>query len=133
MTMAQVTITGTIKVVGKTQDVSDKFRKRELVVTEPSGQRPQHIPVEFTQDRCGLLDGYNPGDEVTVSCYVNGREWAGRDGVTKYFLSLSGNRIDRAGAAPAVPQGNRGGFQAAPPPSMADMPAGGSDEDDLPF
>lgn len=134
MTMAQVTITGTIKVVGKTQDVSDKFRKRELVVTEPSGQRPQHIPVEFTQDRCGLLDGFNPGDEVTVSCYVNGREWAGRDGVTKYFLSLSGNRIDRAGAAPATPQGNRGGYQAAPPPTMADMPAGGgSDEDDLPF
>ena len=133
MTMAQVTISGTIKVVGKTQDVSDKFRKRELVLTEPSGQRPQHIPVEFTQDRCGLLDGFNPGDEVSVVCYVNGREWTGRDGVTKYFLSLSGNRIDRSGAAPAAPQGNRGGYQAAPPPTMADMPAAGSDEDDLPF
>ena len=129
--MAQVTITGNIKVVGMTQDVSDKFRKRELVVTEPSGQRPQHIPVEFTQDRCGLLDGFNPGDEVTVSCYVNGREWTGRDGVTKYFLSLSGNRIERSGqAAPA--SGASGGYQATPPPSMADMPPA-SDEDDLPF
>jgi hypothetical protein len=127
--MAQVTITGTIKMVGKTQDVSDKFRKRELVVTEPSGQRPQHIPVEFTQDRCGLLDGYNTGDEVTVSCYVNGREWTGRDGVTKYFLSLSGNRIERSGAAAPV----GGGYQAAPPPSAADMPPIGGDDDDLPF
>lgn len=126
--MAQVTISGTIKVVGKTQDVSDKFRKRELVVTEPSGQRPQHIPVEFTQDRCGLLDGYNPGDEVTVTCYVNGREWTGRDGVTKYFLSLSGNRIDKAGGGTR----DQGGYQSAPPPSIADMPAGGG-EDDLPF
>lgn len=131
MNMAQVTINGTIKVVGKTQDVSDKFRKRELVITEPGGQRPQHIPVEFTQDRCGLLDGYNPGDEVTVMCYVNGREWTGRDGVTKYFLSLSGNRIERSGAAPAA-GGRAGGHQAAPPPTMADMPAAGSD-DDLPF
>jgi len=131
--MAQVTITGTIKVVGKTQDVSDKFRKRELVVTEPSGQRPQHIPVEFTQDRCGLLDGFNPGDEVTVTCYVNGREWTGRDGVTKYFLSLSGNRIDRSGAAAPAGGSFQGGYQAAPPPSVADMPVGGSDEDDLPF
>ena len=127
--MAQVTISGTIKMVGKTQDVSDKFRKRELVVTEPSGQRPQHIPVEFTQDRCGLLDGYNPGDEVTVSCFVNGREWTGRDGVTKYFLSLSGNRIERSGAAAPV---GGGGYQAAPPPSAADMPPIGGD-DDLPF
>lgn len=128
--MAQVTISGTIKVVGKTQDVSDKFKKRELVITEPGGQRPQLIPVEFTQDRTGLLDGYKPGDEVTVSCYVNGREWTGRDGVTKYFLSLSGNRIERAGGA--TPSSG-GSYQQAPPPTMADMPTGGSDEDDLPF
>lgn len=130
--MAQVTITGSIKVVGKTQQVSDKFSKRELVITEPSGQRPQHIPVEFTQDRTSMLDAYKPGDEVTVTCYVNGREWTGKDGVTKYFLSLSGNRIERVGAAPApVPSG--GGYQAAPMPGMADMPPAGNDEDDLPF
>lgn len=131
--MAQVTISGTIKVVGKTQQVSDKFTKRELVITEPSGQRPQHIPVEFTQDRTSMLDSYKPGDEVTVTCYVNGREWTGKDGVTKYFLSLSGNRIERAGgAAPS----SSGGYQQAPPPTMADMPAtagSSSDEDDLPF
>ncbi|MBX2974158.1 MAG: DUF3127 domain-containing protein [Flavobacteriales bacterium] len=126
--MAQVTITGTIKAVGKVQDVSASFRKRELVVTEPSGQRPQHIPVEFTQDRCGLLDGFNPGDEVTVTCFVNGREWTGKDGVTKYFLSLGGNRIERVGAV-----ASNGGYQAAPPPSVADMPPAGGGEDDLPF
>ncbi|HEY0976698.1 MAG TPA: DUF3127 domain-containing protein [Flavobacteriales bacterium] len=126
--MAQVTITGSIKMIGKTQDVSDKFRKRELVITEPSGQRPQHIPVEFTQDRTGLLDTFNPGDEVTVTAFVNGREWTGRDGVTKYFLSLSGNRIERTGAAPS----NSGGYNAPPPPSMADMPPADG-EDDLPF
>lgn len=130
--MAQVTITGTVKMVGKTQQVSDKFSKRELVVTEPSGQRPQHIPVEFTQDRTSLLDGYNPGDEVTVTCYVNGREWTGRDGVTKYFLSLSGNRIERSGSGAGPASG--GVRQSAPPPTMADMPPiGGGDEDDLPF
>ena len=130
--MAQVTISGTIKVVGKTQDVSDKFKKRELVVTEPSGQRPQHIPVEFTQDRTSLLDGYKPGDEVTVTCYVNGREWTGRDGVTKYFLSLAGNRIERSGASTGSP--NTGGAHAAPPPTMADMPPITAEgEDDLPF
>lgn len=128
--MAQVTITGTVKLVGKTQQVSDKFSKRELVITEPSGQRPQHIPIEFTQDRTALLDSFKAGDEVTVTCYVNGREWTGRDGVTKYFLSLSGNRIERMGAAAAAPAG--GGYHAAPPPSAADAPPIGED-DDLPF
>lgn len=129
--MAQVTISGTIKVVGKTQDVSDKFKKRELVITEPGGQRPSYIPIEFTQDRTSLLDSYKPGEEVTVKCYVNGREWTGRDGVTKYFLSLSGNQIERAVSGGGTSSGS---YQQAPPPSMADMPAStGGDEDDLPF
>ncbi len=129
--MAQVNITGTIKVVGKTQDVSEKFRKREVVITEAGGQYPQHIPVEFTQDGCGLLEGYKPGDEVIVSCFVNGREWTGKDGVTKHFLSLKGNRIERSGATATA--GNNGGYQAAPPPSATDMPPAAGDEDDLPF
>jgi len=127
--MATVTITGTIKQIGKTQQVSDKFSKRELIITEPSGQRPQHIPVEFTQDRCSLLDPFKAGEEVVVTCYVNGREWAAKDGTVKYFLSLSGNRIERTGAQP----GNGGGYQAAPPPTAADMPPIGGDDDDLPF
>ncbi len=129
--MAQVTITGTIKAIANTQEVSASFRKRELIITEPSGQRPQHIPVEFTQDRTGLLDSFKVGEEVTVTAFVNGREWTGRDGVTKYFLSLGGNRIERAGAAPAAPASS-GGYKAAPPPTVADMPPAG-DDDDLPF
>ena len=129
--MAQVTISGTIKVVGKTQQISEKFSKRELVITEQGGQFPAYIPIEFKQDKTGLLDGFNPGEEVSVACFVNGREWTGKDGVTKYFLSLSGNRIDRTGAA--APSQNSGGHQAAPPPSVADMPAAAIDEDDLPF
>lgn len=125
--MAQTSITGTIKVVGKVQEVSEKFRKREVVITESGGQYPQHIPVEFTQDRCSLLDGYKAGDEVSVSCYVNGREWTGKDGVTKYFLSLKGDRIERKGDAGAY------SGAAAPAPTAADMPPVGGDEDDLPF
>lgn len=129
--MAQVTITGSIKVVGKTQQVSEKFSKRELVVTEQGGQYPQMIPIEFKQDKTGLLDGFNPGEEVNVVCYVNGREWTGKDGVTKYFLSLSGNRIERTGSNAGGGAGNAG-HQGAPPPTMADAPAVDG-EDDLPF
>lgn len=130
--MAQVTVTGSIKSIGKTQEVSASFKKRELVIIESVGQRPAHIPIEFTQERTGLLDGYAPGEQVTVTAFVNGREWTGRDGVLKHFLSLSGNRIERAGApamasAPAAAVAN-----GAPPPGTADMPPA-SDEDDLPF
>lgn len=128
--MASVSISGTIKVLGQTQVISDKFSKREVVITEAGGQYPQHIPVEFVQDRCSVLDGFKAGEEVTVSCYVNGREWTGKDGVTKHFLSLKGDRIERSGAG----GNNSGGYQAPPPPTAADMPpVGGADDDDLPF
>lgn len=130
--MAQVTITGSIKSIGKTQDVSASFRKRELVIIENTGQRPAHIPIEFTQDRTGLLDGYAPGEQVTVTAFVNGREWTGRDGVLKHFLSLSGNRIERVGGASAPAAAPAAAFAAAPAPGVADMPPAG-EEDDLPF
>lgn len=127
--MAQVTITGNIRQLGKVQEVGASFKKRELILTEPSGQRSQHIPIEFTMDRCNMLDGFKEGEEVTVAAFVNGREWTGKDGVTKFFLSLSGNRIERTGAA--VTSG--GGHQSAPAPTAADMPPIGGDDDDLPF
>ncbi|HQV39616.1 MAG: DUF3127 domain-containing protein [Flavobacteriales bacterium] len=128
--MASVTINGTVKVVGKTQQISEKFSKRELVITEQSGNYPEHIPVEFTQDKTGMLDPYAPGDQVTVTAFISGREWTGKDGVTKHFLSLKGDRIEKVGAA--APAARASGIAAPPPPSMADMPPADG-EDDLPF
>lgn len=130
-TMASVTINGTVKLVGKTQQISEKFSKRELVITEQTGNYPEHIPFEFVQDKTGLLDNFAPGDQVAVTAYVSGREWTGKDGVTKHFLSLKGDRIEKVGAAaPAAPRAS--GNAAPPPPTMADMPAA-EGEDDLPF
>ncbi|MCC6840023.1 MAG: DUF3127 domain-containing protein [Flavobacteriales bacterium] len=135
--MATVTINGTVKLVGQTQQVSDKFSKRELVITEQAGQYPQHIPVEFTQERTSLLDAFGPGDQVAVTCFINGREWTGRDGVTKHFLSLRGDRIEKSGmgapaAAPVRPATASAPARGIPAPSVADMPPA-ADEDDLPF
>ena len=35
--MASVTINGTVKIVGKTQQISEKFSKRGLVITGQTG------------------------------------------------------------------------------------------------
>lgn len=132
--MASVTINGTVKLVGKTQQVSERFSKREIVIQEAGGsQYPQFLPVEFAQEKTNLLDAFAPGDEVSVTCYVNGREWTGRDGVTKYFLSLRGDRIEKAGAAAGAPAGYRQAPEAAsvPPSGLSEIPPAG--EDDLPF
>lgn len=90
-------ITGTIKVLNETQSIGDKgFRKREVVITTQE-QYPQHILIEFTQDKCELLDGYDVGQEVKISLNLRGREWVNPEGVAKYFNAIQGWRIELIG------------------------------------
>jgi hypothetical protein len=86
-------VVGKIKVVGNTIQVSEKFSKRELVVTTDE-QYPQHILVEFAQDKCDLLNGYSVGQAVKVSINLRGREWQNPTGETKYFNSIQGWRVE---------------------------------------
>ena len=59
---------GVIKVIRPTHQVSEKFSKREFVVTDMSeAQYPQDIMLEFTQDKVSLLDSFGKGQEVEVS------------------------------------------------------------------
>ena len=51
-------VQGKVKMLGETQTFgSNGFRKREIVVTTEE-QYPQHILVEFVQDKCDLLNAY---------------------------------------------------------------------------
>lgn len=88
-------LTGTIRAVYNTQVVSDKFKKREFVLTiEASSPYPQHLPMQVTQDKCNILDGYSVGDEVKVSINLRGKEFNGQNGV-KYFLTIEAWRIEK--------------------------------------
>ena len=96
-------VAGKIKLINAEQQVSATFRKRELVVTTDE-QYPQHIMVEFTQDKCDLLNNYKAGEAVKVSINLRGREWINQQGEAKYFNSIQGWRIERvqdAGSAPS--------------------------------
>ncbi|MEC7084518.1 MAG: DUF3127 domain-containing protein, partial [Bacteroidota bacterium] len=42
---------------------SNGFRKRELVVTTEE-QYPQHLLLEFVQDKCDLLNSFSENDRV---------------------------------------------------------------------
>jgi hypothetical protein len=122
-------VTGKIKVINAEQQVSASFKKRELVVTTDE-QYPQHIIMEFTQDKCDLLNSYKVGEGVKVSINIRGREWVSPQGETKYFNSIQGWRIERLQAeAPAA--------QMPPVPAAeAFEPATNFNEeehDDLPF
>lgn len=86
-------VTGKVKVIGAEQQVSASFKKRELVVTTEE-QYPQHILIEFAQDKCDLLNELVEGQEVKVHINLRGREWVNPQGETKYFNQIQGWKIE---------------------------------------
>jgi hypothetical protein len=99
-------IKGILKLKGQEQQVSDKFRKREFVLTDASGNYPQHISFQLTQDRCSLINPYNEGDEINVYFNLRGREWTSPQGEVKYFNTIEAWKIEgaprTAGAGPSM-------------------------------
>jgi uncharacterized protein Veg len=124
-------IEGKVKMVGETQTFGNNgFRKREIVVTTEE-QYPQHIMVEFVQDKTELLNNYSVGQSVKISINLRGREWTNPQGEVKYFNSIQGWRIDSLQST----QPAEAGIPPAPP-AEAFAPADNlneEDHDDLPF
>jgi hypothetical protein len=122
----QYELTGTLKLKKDEQKVSDTFKKREFVVTDNSSNYPQHILFQLKQDKCRILDNFNPGDEVKVSFFISGREW-NKDGVVKYFTSLDAWRIDGVEKGSSSNSQESGSYA-----TEAALPAT-EEQDDLPF
>ena len=95
--MSELKLTGTIKLVKDTVQVTEKFSKREFVVTDSETMYPQDIIFQSCQDKCSMLDGYNVGDNVEVSFNLRGREWTSPQGEVKYFNTLDAWRIEKSG------------------------------------
>lgn len=123
-------IQGKVKMVGETQTFGNNgFRKREVVVTTEE-QYPQHIMVEFVQDKTDLLNNFSVGQDVKISINLRGREWTNPEGEVRYFNSIQGWRIEALQSAQPA--------QGVPPvpPVEAFAPADNlneEDHDDLPF
>lgn len=116
-------IKGKVKQVMDTQVISEKFSKRDLILTtDGNTDYPQHIAIQFTQDRVGLLDGLAPGDEIDISINLRGREWKSpKDGTIKFFNTIEGWKIDSVAATTEAPE------------TLVGVDSNGNSNDDLPF
>ena len=83
-------VTGKLKLIMEAQTFDSGFVKREFVVTEGS-EYPQDIKLEFTKDKCSLLDKYKVGQDVDVSFNLRGNEYNG-----KYYVNLQAWKIEAA-------------------------------------
>lgn len=122
---------GSVHVVTDTVQISDKFAKREVVV-KTDEMYPQSIIVQFSNDKCSLLDGIKVGELVEVSFNIEGREWTSPQGEVKFFNTLKGWRVDRFTSSPTQTQTpteqNAHRFQPQQTENQTN-----EDDDDLPF
>lgn len=86
-------VVGIIERLEETILVSDKFKKREVVV-RTNEQYPQDISIEFQQDKVDILNNYHVGQEVKVFTNLRGRSWTNPEGETKTFNTIQGWKIE---------------------------------------
>lgn len=127
--------TGTIKVIQDTQKISDKFQKREFVVTDTTSMYPQDILFQATQDKCNILDQFHVNDNVEVSFNLRGREWTSPQGEVKYFNTIEAWRIEKQGQSQGMgmPSSGPSAMSLDPDPLPGTSAASSEDDDDLPF
>ena len=120
-----LTYTGILKVKNAEVKVSEKFKKREFVLTDNAQSYPQTILFQLTQDRCSLIENAKVGDEVTVHFLLKGREWKNPQGEIKFFNSLDVFRVETAKSS--------GNASKAQEPSFNNETLVPTPDDDLPF
>ena len=87
-------IQGRIKTIFATETVGQNgFQKRDLVITTEE-QYPNDILIQFTQQRCDLLNNLKVGQNVRVHFNLRGREWTNQQGEVKYFNTIEGWKIE---------------------------------------
>ncbi len=123
-------VIGTLKEIFDTQQISDKFKKREFVITtEANTPYPQHVAFQLTQDKCDIINGWGLGQEVKIQFNLRGREWNGPQGV-KYFNTLEAWRVERVSGNSSNPINDP---QPNPRNSAPTFTSNPGDNDDLPF
>ena len=87
-------IQGRIKQIFPSQTMGQNgFEKRDLVIVTEENY-PQTIIIQFTQQRCDLLDSLQVGQIVKVYINIRGREWTNQQGEIKYFNTIEGWKIE---------------------------------------
>jgi single-strand DNA-binding protein len=124
--MSSFNVTGTLIAKSETQQVSDKFKKREFVLMTTDNvngtEYPNPLKMQAVQAKCDVLDKYAIGSQVSVSFNVKGNSYTDKkDGSTKYIVNLDMWKIEPV-AAQAPQQAAQQTAPVAITPNFSDLP-----------
>lgn len=123
-------IKGRLAIKYDTQQVSEKFKKREFVIElqeEINGSLYTNFAkMQLVQNKCDIIDRFFPGDMLKVNFNIKGNKYE-RDGKVTYITNLDAWRIE-------MEAGSTETYNAPPSPanSAPFTPEPGG-IDDLPF
>lgn len=101
-------VTGVIEFIGNIEDVSPTFRKRDVWVTTQENY-PQTLNIQFTQDKCDILNNFQIGQVVTIAINLRGNKFQNQQtGEWKCFNTLQGWKIEVPQQQGYGPQGYQG-------------------------
>jgi regulatory protein YycH of two-component signal transduction system YycFG len=122
-------IQGNVYKIFQTQQVSEKFKKRDMILEINNGE-PYVQKVSFTaiMNNVDILDSIKEGQEVEVDFKLNGKEWNSPNGEVKYFNTIVINSVEALTDAPQEKGSNFSNEELTTPVNLSD-----DDDDDLPF
>jgi hypothetical protein len=102
-TNKKMEIKGKVFSIGDTETVSEKFKKRELIVEYAENpEYVEYIKFEATQNKVDLLNTLRVGEEVEVSFNLRGRGWKDKSGKQNFTNNLVIWRVVKATQAYAT-------------------------------
>lgn len=93
---------GTIYKINETQNISEKFKKRDFVLEIKNNEAyVQKVMFTLILDKVDAINSYSVGDSVEVDFDLQGKEWTSPDGTVKFFNTLSVKQIDKSNESTA--------------------------------
>lgn len=125
--MSSFEVKGKLLLKYDSQQLTERFKKREFVVEISSGGNyTEQVKFQLTQDKCDMLDRFNVGEEINVFFNLRGKPYT-KDGVTTYFNNLDVWRID------AVKENKDSANSATPLPEEFTFRDAPESDEGLPF
>ena len=89
--MEAIKVKGKVVFIGETKLIGEKeFKKREIVLElDGNPNYPDEVLFEATKDKCDELNALSIGDDIEVDINLKGRKWTSKEGVDKWFNTLS--------------------------------------------
>jgi hypothetical protein len=123
--MTPLLFDGEMYIIGKTQNITETFTKREFVLKAEIEGKIQEVKFEFLGEQGKVLDNYKVGEQVTVAFVIRGNAYQ-----DKHFVNLKAVAIGQKLSENDSLRNDKVAERVITRPVVVDMPP---TDDDLPF